>query len=385
MEAVREQLIERGYISRNVVIYGPTAVTRHIKFNDANGWKTIYVSTEDGLFDALRSLYKPCIIAFDDVTYRGVPIIYPDGFYILNLKARPTSMVITKLLTTNRNAMKAILEFSPLEKEHVEEAMSIVSAGEGMSDWDTIGKLREWVTKNGYAQSSIYKLVRRANSRANDVIRFIRSHPKSILDIGCSDGLILSALCKRLKPTYALGVDVRESKRWNELSSRSLEYKSIAPDILIDDHSMVTNKTFDLITCFMTLHHIERWDEVIATCFDLLNPGGRLLIREQCFEETTPVDSYISYVQHALYAMVWGRTVEDPLYPYDNDTYHMTPNDLMKTAGKLGFRQIRVHVERYHAYLLFAKPFERPIEDTITSIDRRRHADDMLYASKRSE
>ena len=41
-----------------------------------------------------------------------------------------------------------------------------------------------------------------------------------------------------------------------------------------------TNKTFDLITCFGTLHHIPNVSHVISECYRCLNVDGIMLVRE---------------------------------------------------------------------------------------------------------
>ncbi len=96
----------------------------------------------------------------------------------------------------------------------------------------------------------------------------------SVLDIGCGDGFHLDLLRRYGNPDWKLfGVDTNrdavEAAKTKSLEVRCGDAASMA----------ATNASeFDLILLIMTIEHVARPDELLATARQLLKPGGRLVI-----------------------------------------------------------------------------------------------------------
>lgn len=98
-----------------------------------------------------------------------------------------------------------------------------------------------------------------------------KSHPESILDVGCGDGRFLGMLSNTI--ARRVGID---------LSNKAISYaKAFHPDI---DYRCVDIKdldeNFDIVTCIEVLEHIpeEQVFSFIIDLFRICRPGGKLII-----------------------------------------------------------------------------------------------------------
>ena len=95
-----------------------------------------------------------------------------------------------------------------------------------------------------------------------------------LLDIGCGNGALLSALADRI--AHGLGVDVSrnmiESARERHGDHENLRFASIdGPEVPAEDGSI------DLVVSFLSFRYLD-WDPIMAEIRRVLAPGGTILI-----------------------------------------------------------------------------------------------------------
>lgn len=89
------------------------------------------------------------------------------------------------------------------------------------------------------------------------------------LDYGCGDGSITKSVADKLGVRRAYGTDVLDS-----IPSKGITY------IKVDELKILPSGSFDLITCMVSLHHIQDLPGAIETISRLLRADGALIIRE---------------------------------------------------------------------------------------------------------
>lgn len=101
---------------------------------------------------------------------------------------------------------------------------------------------------------------------------------KSILDVGCYDGWILTQIQKTLSFESALGVEPRIKNIQKGKNARALYEIDSTVEYVVGDietlEDILPNKKFDIVLCLGTLHHVESTPNAIASlaakCKELL-------------------------------------------------------------------------------------------------------------------
>ena len=133
------------------------------------------------------------------------------------------------------------------------------------------------------------------------------------LDIGCGSGKKTMFFSKYLniKKENIHGTDIKTwgpyQKNKNKLP---FKFKYIENNILdYNDHS------FDIITCILTLHHVENLDILIKEIYRILKHNGILILIEHCVYNDN--DRIIINIQHLLYSALYDNQknyIENPIY-----------------------------------------------------------------------
>jgi SAM-dependent methyltransferase len=156
------------------------------------------------------------------------------------------------------------------------------------------GKLQQWIAQLEF--QAFYRPQYEAQARR--IIRLTRvpRHGR-MLDVGCGRGL-------RLLSFRRLGLDVHGM----DLIPEPVEYVKNELDIPATCTDMAGLPTafepgsFDLVTAFQVIEHVPDVDEMIASCFALLKPGGWVVIA------TPMVDS----MQSHFFGRRWAAATEAP-------------------------------------------------------------------------
>lgn len=114
----------------------------------------------------------------------------------------------------------------------------------------------------------------------------------SLLDIGCGQGYITAYIKELLKCDKAACVEVDKS-----LSNPDIEYSYLQED---KEYKLpYENSSFDLITAFMSLHHVHDLDTMISEISRVLKPGGYFFIKEHdCWNA---FDAMLVDIEHAIF------------------------------------------------------------------------------------
>jgi ubiquinone/menaquinone biosynthesis C-methylase UbiE len=120
--------------------------------------------------------------------------------------------------------------------------------------------------------------------------RFDALHSRAlprVLDIGCGNGALLSALANRIEG--GVGVDV--STRFVSIAqarTRGLPHLSFAAitssALPFDDHA------FDVVISFLSFRYLH-WDTAVPEMLRVLRPGGRVLIVDMVKQPARPADA----------------------------------------------------------------------------------------------
>lgn len=120
----------------------------------------------------------------------------------------------------------------------------------------------------------------------------------SYLDIGCGDGSITKSFGEHLGARDIVGADVADEFEvgWKDsLRSKNLDFYEIK------DNEINIERTFDIVSCFMVLHHVPKScvTNYVQKIYDMLNSGGVFIIKEHdCFNAT---DYIIADLEHSLF------------------------------------------------------------------------------------
>jgi 2-polyprenyl-3-methyl-5-hydroxy-6-metoxy-1,4-benzoquinol methylase len=130
-----------------------------------------------------------------------------------------------------------------------------------------------------------------------------------ILDLGCSWGYFLKYLAANHAPARLIGVDINpiwESTdhgwRYGQLGER-LEFHCGS----LSDIEGIPPGSVDLITCTSVLQYLspEHLEQTLATAYELLRPGGQMILRTRTFTSYIGADLHadfeLPYV-HLLFA-----------------------------------------------------------------------------------
>jgi 2-polyprenyl-3-methyl-5-hydroxy-6-metoxy-1,4-benzoquinol methylase len=119
-----------------------------------------------------------------------------------------------------------------------------------------------------------------ANAVAGTIIREIKpSIEMDAMEFGCGTGLISMAVAPMLKSVLA--VDMSENMLAvlkEKITEDNVE--NIFPRHLDFTKDELPEERFDLIFSSMALHHVKDAEGLLATFFQLLNPGGRVALAD---------------------------------------------------------------------------------------------------------
>lgn len=100
---------------------------------------------------------------------------------------------------------------------------------------------------------------------------------KSILDVGCGGGLLSESMA--LKGGQVVGIDMstaslQAARTHAEKTGVGIAYRQTTAETL----AAQTPGAYDLITCMELLEHVPRPDSILNACYQLLKPGGHVIL-----------------------------------------------------------------------------------------------------------
>jgi ubiquinone/menaquinone biosynthesis C-methylase UbiE len=135
------------------------------------------------------------------------------------------------------------------------------------------------------------------------------------LDVGCGDGrkTIQFAQTFKIKKDNIYGADI---EAWGpyakDKTSLPFQFKGIKNDKL--DYP---DNQFDIITCFLTLHHVKNMEKLINEIYRVLKEGGILILIEH--DALNYYDKLLIEIQHTFFAYLYDKNKEYIKHPdYSN-------------------------------------------------------------------
>lgn len=94
-----------------------------------------------------------------------------------------------------------------------------------------------------------------------------------VIDVGCGGGILAEALHR--SGARVTGIDLSElslevARQHAGCGGLDIDYRMLAAEDLVRDEA----GSFDAVTCMEMLEHVPHPDRVIASCAELLKPGG---------------------------------------------------------------------------------------------------------------
>ena len=186
------------------------------------------------------------------------------------------------------------------------------------------------VITTGYHQKATAKS--KADDRATErVSHILKTLPQgtrinSLLDIGAGNAEITDKIAKSLNVTSAMAVDQYKASEFVPLSNSIVTYAEVVDTIL-----PVPNNSMDLITAFMSIHHIKDTKKLFSEICRVLKPGGFLFFREHDVTDEKTAQRldqvHLAYVQDAK---------EHSIEP----TYYWDRKKLQDYLTQIGFQKV---------------------------------------------
>lgn len=188
-----------------------------------------------------------------------------------------------------------------------------------------------------------YDTSKRAVRISNILCRFLPENLgiKTYLDIGCNNGQITISFGNRLglNSSNIYGIDVETFSQQKIVPLSGFMYMNYdGLNIPFDSNS------FDLVSCFMVLHHVEQLDKLLNEINRIIKPGGYFLIKEHnVFSECI---NWLVYIEHMMYDVLeYGIKYEQFVKTYFQYTYDK--NSLAKKIENHGFRLIEISSSKF--------------------------------------
>lgn len=164
-------------------------------------------------------------------------------------------------------------------------------------------------------------------------IQHLKLKINTYLDIGTGDGVNPTTIMHKLnlneKKIYCTDVPDNEF---------NFTFKGQCKYTIFDGRNLpYEDNFFDLITCFMVLHHVKYLDDLLINIKRVLKNGGYLLIREH--DSNKNIKSFL-YVEHDVYNYLVDNNSIDDEWGKEYSNF-MSFDKLKNIIENIGFKLIR--------------------------------------------
>jgi ubiquinone/menaquinone biosynthesis C-methylase UbiE len=185
----------------------------------------------------------------------------------------------------------------------------------------------------------------------------IPSSNYNYLDFGCGNGYKTLKFQKLFKIPLAntYGTDIKNWGPYDKERKFNFHFKFLGENNKIE----FKDNTFDLVTCFLALHHIPNLTDTINEIKRVLKPNGLLFILDH--NVFIPLDSIILDIQHNLYAYINNEPNKDTFnrfFNYLEWDYILHNLGFHYKVGKDYFETVNLAIRfDYQFYGLYQKHF----------------------------
>lgn len=160
-----------------------------------------------------------------------------------------------------------------------------------------------------------------------------------VVDVGCGAGLLSEALAAA--GAEVVGIDLAEkplkvARLHLHESGLEVDYRRISVEALAAEEA----GSFDTVTCLEMLEHVPDPESVVASCYQLLKPGGRCVF------------STINRTPKAFAVAIAGAEYVLRLLPRGTHEYSsfIRPSELIRTARDAGFQLLSLKGLGYNPF-----------------------------------
>lgn len=263
-------------------------------------------------FDFLDKKGKNCIVK----TYKNLYILKEKNEYPLSSSNNQINFLINDiyknkniiylnkfmLLLTSFISFNESFKLLNLIKNNNLSDTDVMKYVEKVKGVDSIHSIGETCGREQFGMEFLKSQVKKKN---NSTLKY--------LDIGCGDGrktLIFSNIFK-INIENVNGTDIENWGPYKKNKKFDFDFKLILKNGTLD----YPDNSFDIITCFLTLHHIQNIDLMINEIYRILKPNGQLIIIEH--DTLNFYDNLIIDIQHTFFAFLYDKNknyIKHPLY-----------------------------------------------------------------------
>lgn len=118
--------------------------------------------------------------------------------------------------------------------------------------------------------------------------QYLTKDKYTVLDVGCAQGFVTRQTYHKTKYKKVVGIDINEKgieEAIRETSNKKFSFYTmdVEDEHFVDKMLEIMNKEnikgFDVISCFLVLHHLQDGAKAIKELRKLLNKGGMIIIR----------------------------------------------------------------------------------------------------------
>lgn len=240
-----------------------------------------------------------------------------------------------------------------LSKKAIEKLEEMIS--QGASDRKIYTELRKIYIGNGFENVKLRsktanefiddkQLLIRAAIRVKEISNILPKNAKikSAIDFGCGDGGLISAIAEKYKipKEKAFGLDITKLKPQKTFTFKLLDSNNYKLDF--------EDKSIDLITVLMVLHHVrdppgsieegKLLKSYISEFKRILSPNGHLIIREHDFNQEG-LDILLDII-HGMYSLVLAEVPENIEFPKGFYALYREKGEWKNMIESLGFKSI---------------------------------------------
>jgi ubiquinone/menaquinone biosynthesis C-methylase UbiE len=180
-------------------------------------------------------------------------------------------------------------------------------------------------------RAKVKKMLKKLNININQNLQY--------LDLCCGDGRKTMLFASYLKIKNIHGTDIELWGPYKKNRKLSFDFKFIKNNKLMYD-----DDSFDIVTCFLSLHHIPNLTNMINEVYRVLKSNGIFFIIEHDVHNF--YDKLLIDIQHKLFAALYDNDMKAVITP-DFTRYfnHYEWDFIMRNTGKFTFLDSGVYSE----------------------------------------